>query len=253
MKFELYKASVSKRLAAFLIDFLIFCLIVLALAPILSYVLGYESKVEQYNARYNSYGETYGISLDLTQEEIDALSERDKVKYDEASLALGSDQTLRKLQVEIILLFIAIASLAILFSFIIFELVLPLVFKNGQTLGKKIFNIGVMRVDGVKITPLQVFVRAILGKFTVETMFPIFLALFIFLGVLGAMGLVLIAAILILQLCLMIFTKTNSMIHDLFAVTVTVDLQKQAMFNDLNELIEYKKKIAEQKAREQVY
>ncbi len=253
MKFELYKASVSKRLAAFLVDFLILCLVVLALAPVLSYVLGYESKVAQYNELYYSYEEKYSTRLDLTQEEVDALPGPDRVRYDEATLELRSDSTLKKLQVEIILLFIAIASLALLFSFIILELVLPLVFKNGQTIGKKLFRIGLMRVDGVKITPLQVFVRTILGKFTVETMFPIFLALFVFMGLLGTLGLILIVAILILQLCLMIFTKTNSMIHDLFAVTVTVDMQTQMMFNDTEELIEYKKSIAEKKAKEQSY
>ena len=48
-------------------------------------------------------------------------------------------------------------------------------------------------------------------------------------------------------------TRTNSMIHDLFAVTVAVDMSSQMIFKNPDDMMEYKKALAEKKAREQSY
>ena len=73
-----------------------------------------------------------------------------------------------------------IISFSILIGFLIVEFLFPMIFKNGQTLGKKIFGIGVMRVDGVKVTTPILFVRSILGKFTIETMMPVLMVIMIY-------------------------------------------------------------------------
>ena len=56
-----------------------------------------------------------------------------------------------------------------------------------------------------------------------------------------------------LQVIIMAATRTNSMIHDLFAVTVAVDMSSQMIFKNPDEMMEYKKALAEKKAREQSY
>ncbi len=251
MIFDLQKASLSKRISAFLFDFIIFCVIAVGLALLLSAIVGYDAKLNRLEELYNEYEEEYNIDTSLSSDDYNALSDEEKARYEDASRAMNEDKEMIGLYTVLLNLTLLTVSLSIFLSFIVWEVILPLIFKNGQTLGKKIFGIAVMRTDGVKISALQVFVRAVIGKFTIETMIPVFLLLLVFFGMIGTVGLLIIAILLTVQIILMIVTKTNSMIHDIFAVTVTVDLASQMIFNDANEMIEYKKRIAEQKAREQ--
>jgi uncharacterized RDD family membrane protein YckC len=124
----------------------------------------------------------------------------------------------------------------------------PLLFKNGQTLGKKIFSIGVMRIDGVKISPIILFARNILGKCTIGTLVPIYLIMMVSFGLLGLVGLVVLAALILAQVIMFFFTKYRTPIHDKFAQTVTVDISTQLIFDSAEELLEYKKRIAAEQA-----
>lgn len=253
MIFDLQKASLSKRISAFLFDFIIFCVIAVGLALLLSAIVGYDSKLNELETIYKAYEDEYGIDTGLSSDEYNALSDEVKARYEDASKAMNEDQEMIGLYTVLLNLTLLTVSLSILLSFIIWEVILPLIFKNGQTLGKKIFGIAVMRTDGVKISALQVFVRAVIGKFTIETMIPVFLLLLVFFGMIGTVGLLVIAILFTVQIILMIVTKTNSMIHDVFAVTVTVDLASQMIFDSEADMIEYKKMVAEKKAREQAY
>jgi uncharacterized RDD family membrane protein YckC len=115
--------------------------------------------------------------------------------------------------------------------------------KNGQTVGKKVFGLGIMRVDGVKVNGQIMFIRAILGKYTVETMIPFMMLLWIFLGKAGLLSLMIIALVLIGNIAMMLATRTNSAIHDMLANTVTVDMASQMIFDSPEALLEYKQRI----------
>ena len=110
-------------------------------------------------------------------------------------------------------------------------------------LGKKVFAIGVMQVNGVKITNVSLFARSMLGKCTVETMVPALIILMILQGAINIVGLLVLLLLLVFEVILLVSTKTNSMIHDIFAFTVTVDLPSQMIFDTEDELIAYKKRI----------
>ena len=144
------------------------------------------------------------------------------------------------MQINLILL---ISSVGILVAYIILELIVPICFKNGQTIGKKIFGIALMRVDGVKLSGVALFARTILGKYTIETMVPLYIVLMIAIGAMGLTGTIVLFLLLILQIGLVIITKTNSAIHDVLAVTVAVDLASQMIFESEEAKIAYKKKI----------
>ena len=253
MIFDLQKASMSKRISAFLFDFIILCVVAVGLATILSLIVGYDAKFDALESKYNEYEEKFGIDTDISTEEYDKLSDEEKQKYADASKAMSEDDEMNRAYSVLLNLSLITVSFAILLAFIIMEFVVPLVFKNGQTLGKKIFGIALMRTDGVAVTPFQVFVRAIIGKYTIETMIPVFLLLFMFFGIIGTVGFLIIGAILLLQVIIMIATRTNSMIHDLFAVTVAVDMSSQMIFKNPDDMMEYKKALAEKMAREQSY
>ena len=55
----------------------------------------------------------------------------------------------------------------------------------------------------------------------------------------------------ILQLALVLTSRTNTAIHDLMAATVVVDIQSQMIFDSAEELVAYKNKLhAETAARD---
>ena len=53
MIFDLQKASMSKRISAFLFDFSILCVIAVGLATLLSIVVGYDARFDALEAKYN--------------------------------------------------------------------------------------------------------------------------------------------------------------------------------------------------------
>ena len=110
-----------------------------------------------------------------------------------------------------------------------------------------------MRVDSVKVVGPLMLIRTILGKFTIETMIPIFIIMMIFFGSLGLEGTIFLGLILLVQVILMIVTQTNSMIHDVLAKTVVVDVASQMIFDSEADLIAYKENKHAEKAARQTY
>ncbi len=239
--YDLQKANMWKRISAALFDFIILCMAAVGFAALLSAMLGYDGYTSQMQEYYAAYEEKYDISLDLTVNEYNALSDEEKAKYEEADKAFAVDPEVNKLYGMIFNLTLLIIIFGILTAFILLEFIVPLIFKNGQTLGKKIFGIGVMRADGVKITPVLLFARTVLGKYTVETMLPVMIALLIYFNVMGIIGTVVIFAIALVQLIMVFATHAHYAIHDKLAYTVTVDIASQMIFDTEEQLLEYKK------------
>jgi hypothetical protein len=74
-------------------------------------------------------------------------------------------------------------------------------------------------------------------------MVPALISIMILRGAINIVGLLVLALIAIFQIILLISTKTNSLIHDIFAFTVTVDMPSQMIFDTEADLIAYKKRI----------
>jgi uncharacterized RDD family membrane protein YckC len=137
------------------------------------------------------------------------------------------------------------------------EFILPMVFRNGQTPGKKIFGLAVMRTNGVRIRGISLFIRTFLGKYVIETMIPVLIAMLTIFNAIGIMGgpgilgFVMVLLLLIGQIVMVAVTKTNSMIHDMVSDCVVVDMASQMIFETEEAMIEYKKaKAAEEAARD---
>ena len=101
-----------------------------------------------------------------------------------------------------------------------------------------------MRQDSVKVSATALFIRAILGKYTIETMIPVLILLMIYWGTIGLVGPVVIGLILLVEICVMIFTPTNAMIHDLLAGTAVIDAASQRIFDTPEDLAAHKARIA---------
>ncbi len=253
MIFDLQKASFIKRISAFLFDLILFCVVAVGIAVLISALVGYDAKLDELENSYLKYEEEYGIDLEITEEEYNKLSDADKKKYEDASEAFANDNDVARIHSVMFNLTLVIISSAILAAFLLMELLIPTFLKNGQTLGKKIFGIAVMRTDGVKVSFFQMFVRSILGKYTIETMVPVLILMMFLMGTTGFVGLLVPALILVLQIVVMAVTNTNSLIHDLLAVTVVVDMNTQMIFDSTEKMIEYKEKKAQETAQQRAY
>ncbi len=240
---DLQKAGIFKRFSAFLCDAMAFILLALCLSLILSSVLGYDDYNKTIADAREKYAQEYDIDLDITPEEREALPEDVKQRYEAADKAYGSDPEVARAHAMSDVLFLLLVSLSVLIPMILLEFVLPLIFKHGRTLGKKVFGLAVVRSNCVKITGPALFIRAILGKCTMETMVPVCIILMILTGKLGLVGIIVLLLIAVLQVVMLIVTKTNSAIHDLISDTVVVDYASQRIFESEEELLEVKKKI----------
>ena len=238
-------------MSAYLFDIIILAVVSIGAVSALSAAFGYDGYSEKMTQYYEQYEEQYGVDFDISAEDFEKLTEEEKNKYHEADDAMNNDGEVIKAYRMMFNLSILIVSLGLFIGFFILEFIIPAFLGNGQTLGKKIFGVAVMRTNSVKITTPILFIRAILGKYTIETMVPAFLLFMIFFGVLGFVGMLVIFAILLLNLILVFATRTSSTIHDLLSDSVVVDMASQRIFDSYDSMIEYKKKLhAEAVAKE---
>lgn len=248
MIYDLQKAGMWKRISAFLFDNILLLVAIVGIAALLSTMLGYDKHSNTLNAAYEKYETQYGITFNTTQEQYNAMTEAEKANYDAAYEALTADEEAMYAYSMMVNLMLVILSGAILLAMFIFEFAVPMLFGNGQTLGKKIFGIAIMRTDGVKVSGPLMFIRTILGKFTIETMIPVIILFMMFLGTIGIIGPFIFIVLLVLQCIMLVMSKSGRLIHDYLAKTVAVDMSSQMIFDTVEEMLEYKKSVAAEKA-----
>lgn len=249
MIYDLQKASILKRISAFLLDIILMLILVTGFAALISSILDISSDIKVYDSIMSEYEEKFtnenewNLVIDFTNMDFEKLTE-DQIKYiDSAAAQVYKDNRFLNICDLIFNKSLVLISLSLFFSFMILEFIVPLLFKNGQTVGKKIFSIAVMRIDGVKISPVFLFVRAILGKFTIETMIPAFILLMHYFRLGTLVTLAVLLLIPLFEIILVISTKTNSLIHDVLSSTVVVDLQSQMIFESVEAKEEYRLRI----------
>jgi uncharacterized RDD family membrane protein YckC len=256
MIYDLQKASMWKRISAFLCDIILFFIVAVGMALLLSTMLGVDAQQNKMASICAQYVEKYGlnsfmpqeeldgaISITLTEERYNALTEDQKTIFQETTKALYADQEYLYAYGMVNQLILLVVTFSILISQLLLEFAIPLLLKNGQTIGKKVFGVAVMRMDGVKVSPVILLIRAILGKYAVETMIPVFVLLSLILGTANIITLALLLLLIVAQVILLIFTQARTPLHDMLAGTVTVELASQLIFDTPEELLECKKKI----------
>ncbi len=245
MEFELQRANIWKRISAIILDVILVCILSTGVMYVISGIVDYDSYSNKLEEYYIQYAEDHGIkTFEITQDEYNAFSEAERAKYDAAYKALIEDEDVLYTYSMVQSLMLLITSLSIFVAYAVLDFIAPLLFGNGQTVGKKIFGLAVIRFDGVKIDTFMLFVRTLLGKFTVETMIPVMLVIMLVFNIIGFVGLAVLLLILLLQVILLFATRNHTVIHDAFARTVVVDLQSQLIFDTPEELLAYKKKLA---------
>ena len=253
MNYTLQRASIWKRISAWLLDAILLCIVATMMAWALSSLLHYDSYQQQFQERCTLISSEYGISLNATQAEIDAMTPEQLATLEAASAALSADDEALYAWNMMINLIILMLSMSVLLAYLVLEFAVPMFFGHGRTVGKKIFGIAVMRQEGVRVNGVCIFIRTILGKFAIETMIPAMMLLMLYFGAIGLPGLLITAAILLVEIVLLATTHERCMIHDKLANTVAVDFASQMIFDSQEALIAYKQKVAAEKAASQSY
>ena len=265
MIYDVQKASVLKRVSAFLLDIILIAVLAVGFMALLSVICKYDQHYNTYTTIFTQtateinekYKEKYGVDFNVTEKEYNELTDEQKAIIDEHKEEANKDfsDTLKanpefvKEASLVPALSMMITSIGIFLSMLILEFIIPICFKNGQTIGKKVFGIAVMHTNGVRVRPFSMFVRSILGMYVFEIMVPVLIGIMMIFGTLNMIvGICVLVALCILQLVVFIVTRntSRSFLHDLIAKTVTVDLASQMIFDNEEELLEFKK--AEQNA-----
>ncbi len=250
---SLQKASFGKRIISAIFDGILLSILAVGLAAVLSLAFGYNGYIQNLTDISTKYEKQYGVEFQINQEEFNALTEAEKENWHAANKAFGDDSEARYNYSMLINLSLLIVTFSILPAVLGLEFVVPLLFGNGQTLGKKIFGIALMNTESVKVTNVQLFARAILGKFAIEIMIPLSIILMMFFNSIGILGGLILIGILIIEAICIISTNTNSAIHDLLAQTVAVDMASQRIFESRDALIEHKKALHAEEAQKADY
>ena len=253
MNLDVQWAGLWKRIASWVFDSILVADLAVGIGAGLSALFGYDGYSNRLDAIYTEYETKYGIVFTVTADEYESMTDDERQNYQSAYDALVQDEETIYVYNMVMNLSLVITTLGILLAVVALEFIVPLLFGNGQTLGKKIFGICLMRGDCVKLNTMQLFVRTILGKFTIETMIPVYIAMMIFWGTMGSVGTLILAGLFLLQSALMLTTRNRAAIHDMLAGTVAVDFSSQRIFACTDELIEYKKKIAAEQSARQAY
>lgn len=220
MNQTLKKATFPKRLFAWMIDAMFLLILILSFALLFSSLQKTDSYSETFETRYSHYEELYGVDFDISEEQYNALSEEEAALYDEAYSALTSDPEFAEIYNSLSRRILTSIELSFLLAYLVIDFLFPLMFKNGQTIGKRLLGLAVMRTNGDRVSTFTMLSRTVLGKFIVETVIPVLVVFSFFFNSIDLFSIIFAAAILIANIILLF--KKGTQLHDLLADTVVV-------------------------------
>ena len=253
MIYDVQRAGMLKRISAWLLDAILLLVLATGAMAGLAYLLDLDTHSQELTAIYDRYEKEYNITYSITQEQLEKLTDEQMAAYQAANEALGKDTHAQAVYERLVNASLLTVSIGLLAAFVILELIIPLLLKNGQTLGKKAFGLALVRKDCVRVTPFMLFARTVLGKYTVETMLPVLLLMLLFFGLFGSLGTSILMIFLVIHVLLPMITRNHSAIHDYMACTVVVDFNSQMIFASADELLEYKKRVQAEAANKADY
>lgn len=189
-----------------------------------------------------SFEEKFSVDLTANPDDIPKAELKNWYKaHDKCVKVFEKDTAYSQGMLKLIGFTLMMISLGVLLSMLVLEFVVPLLFKNGQTIGKKVFGVAVVHQNGVKVNAITMFIRTFLGKYAVETMVPILLVFMMFTSN-AIMSLIVIVLLFVFEIVLFVWRKdTRPFIHDVFAKTVTVDLASQMIFDSEEQMAEFRR------------
>lgn len=239
MSIEIQKAKWWKRILSFIVDAATISIIAVVVCLLMARILKYEENSNNLNKKYEYYEETYNVSFELTEEEYNQFTEEEINKYQEVQEIINNDEEFINIFKKMVILTIVIIAIGVFVGVMVVEFIIPLFLKNGQTIGKKMFDLCLVRPNSVKVSILQIFVRTFFGKYIIEIMLPIVLIILYIFGSLVSETIIGIISLLVIQICIYFSKNYRQFLHDRFSVVIVVDKQEQKIFDTYDELILY--------------
>lgn len=250
---DFHKAKPIKRLAAYLIDLIMLVAITAGVWIAMYSAMDYNTYVQEFQGYIDEYAQKHGVDLSIPSNEIQNYPEEVQEKYNEALLDLNDNKEAMASYAQRFKIDILAAMVGFFVAYLILEVMIPLILKNGQTVGKKIMGLCVMHKYHVRVGAMQIIYRSILGKYFIETMIPVGMLLLKNYGVLGTTASLIMAVIAMTQGFIVLMSQANCGIHDKLFHTVVADFKKQYIFDSWNERFDfqeaYDKEMAEREAR----
>ena len=253
ISFDIQRAGLLKRVSAFILDFIVITILSTLFIFLISKITNYDYYNSKLTSSYDRYEDEYGVTFSISSDEYYGYSDEERTRYDEAYAALTADNEAMSAYSRVVNLTLLSLSLGIFLAYLVSEFIVPILFGNGVTIGKKVFGLCLMRKGGWKVNSISLFVRAILGKYTIETMIPVLLVVMILFNSIGIMGTAVILFLFILNVFLVFFRRDRQALHDLLADTVVVDYASQRIYESEREVIEAKKEEARKAAENSSY
>jgi len=249
---DFHKAKPIKRLGAYVIDLILLLVITAAVALAIYSAMDYNTYEDKYVTSCEKYGQQFGVDLSASRTEQATLPEEEFEKYNQAWEALNADEETMDAIKQMLRIELVSLMAGFLVGYVILEIMIPLIFKNGQTVGKKIFGLCVMHKYHVRVGFMQIIYRTILGKYFIETIIPVVMYKLNDYGVLGMTASLVLAAIAMTQGFIVMMSQANCGIHDKLFHTVVADFKKQHIFDNWNDRFDfeeaYEKEMAEREA-----
>ena len=246
---DFHKAKVIKRLAAYVIDLILLLIITAGVVMAMFSAMDYNTYEEKFEERCEKYGQQFGVDLSASRADQAELSEKEQEKYIDAWEALNADTEAmdaikQKIRIELVS-----AMVGFFAAYVILEIMIPLILKNGQTVGKTVLGLCVMHKYHVRVGVMQIIYRTVLGKYFIETLIPVVMLILSDYGVLGTTASLVLAVIAMVQGFFVMMSQANCGIHDKLFNTVVADFNEQHIFDTLDERITFEEAYEEEMAR----
>lgn len=227
------KANMINRVAAFFLDFVLFVILVTGSLFITAKIANFDSHNDILHEQYREIGyekfneetnEWYYISED--DENFNIVIE----KYKKNEIIQKEESYINSFVLNAPLLCIFIA------MFIV-EILLPLIFKNGQTLGMKCLKVAFISNNQIAVKPLQVFIRGLFGKIVLMGLIPFMGLFFAFFNPNGGLsGTLIIVLIYGIHFVMLFASKNKSSLSDMIGQMYAVDYNQTIFYKNIEEL-----------------
>lgn len=239
--YTLNKASLARRFCAWLLDIILMVTLAVGIMFLTSLIVGYDKSMNKLNDYYRTH-EVYVTDEKGNETFCELNPNDDKDPCNVAWKHFGSDKNAVNQYQKVNQLSIIILSVGLFFSIMILDFGMPLIFKNGRTIGKRLMGVSLISINEVKVTNRQIFIRALMGEFLVLAMIPTIL---IFLAMISNGGLIYTLFFMIIEIAnigTIFITKSKQNLPDLIAKTIPVDTASQIICSTPEELSKLKYK-----------
>lgn len=249
---DFYKAHPLKRIAAFVIDTILLLAITLGVVAAMHSSMDYAAHEKTYEQACVKYGQQFGVDLTASRTEQSELTEEEIEIYTKAWEAFNADEEAMNAVKSMLGISLLSTAVGLFAGYVVLEVMLPLIFGNGQTIGKKLLGLCVMHKYHVRVSVMQVIYRAIVGKYFIGVMIPVAMFQLRNYGVLGTTASLVMGIIAMVQGFMVLMSQANCGIHDKLFKTVVADFNEQHIFDTMEECIAfeeaYEKELAEREA-----